>query len=376
MEVARRGAGDPADKAKMSEDFSFDRLLRRTSGARGEPRPAGGCLDAEMLAAWADGSLTATERAAAETHAADCDRCLAVLAAIATTAPPPSVSPGSKWFSVRWLVPVTTAAVAVTAWMIVGGPQDLPPRSEPAAVDAVTVAESDQLQKADERKKDSDPLRQGYGGQAAPLQDKPAAPPALARSRDQLQARRSAESARKESAAPAQKSTAKAQPPAELNKARAAASAASDASAPAPPAAQRKAEDARLGSLAESVQAPRVIVSPEASSQWRFAASVERSTDGGRSWRTQPTGSSVELLAGSSPSATVCWIVGRAGTVLLSTDGEAWRRLDFRDATLDLVGVTARDAVTATVTAANGRTYRTADAGRTWTLQENPATPF
>jgi photosystem II stability/assembly factor-like uncharacterized protein len=72
----------------------------------------------------------------------------------------------------------------------------------------------------------------------------------------------------------------------------------------------------------------------------------------------------------------VCWIVGRSGLVLLSTDGETWRRLDFPDATVDLVSVTARDGAAATVTAANGRIYRTTDAGRTWTLQENPAAPF
>jgi photosystem II stability/assembly factor-like uncharacterized protein len=72
----------------------------------------------------------------------------------------------------------------------------------------------------------------------------------------------------------------------------------------------------------------------------------------------------------------MCWIVGRSGLVLLSSDGQTWRRLDFIDTTLDLVSVTARDGVAATVTAANGRSYSTTDAGRTWTLQENPPAPF
>ena len=54
--------------------------------------------------------------------------------------------------------------------------------------------------------------------------------------------------------------------------------------------------------------------------------------------------------------------------VLLSTDGESWRRLSSPDVTADLVAVTARDAVAATVTTADGRRYTTIDAGGTWTL--------
>jgi photosystem II stability/assembly factor-like uncharacterized protein len=125
------------------------------------------------------------------------------------------------------------------------------------------------------------------------------------------------------------------------------------------------------------MQTAPVIVSPDANARWRVGGrSLERSIDGGRTWKVQPTGTEVDLLAGSSPAPTVCWIVGRSGLVLLSTDGETWRRLDFPDATVDLVSVTARDGAAATVTAANGRIYRTTDAGRTWTLQENPAAPF
>lgn len=103
---------------------------------------------------------------------------------------------------------------------------------------------------------------------------------------------------------------------------------------------------------------------------------MERSTDGARTWKAQPTGTALDLLAGSSPAPAVCWIVGRSGLVLLSTDGETWRRLDFPDGTVDLVDVTARDGVAATVTAADRRRYSTTDAGRTWTLQEIPAAPF
>ena len=54
----------------------------RHSTAAGE-----GCLDAETLAAWADGGLSAQAAAAVELHASTCSRCTAMLAAIERTAP-------------------------------------------------------------------------------------------------------------------------------------------------------------------------------------------------------------------------------------------------------------------------------------------------
>ena len=106
----------------MNKDESIDPLLRRTARTRAGTPPQGDCLDAETLAAWTDGSLTAVQRSAAETHAADCDRCLSVLAAIARTNPPPSATQRPAWLSFRWLVPLTTAAVAITAWVLIQEP--------------------------------------------------------------------------------------------------------------------------------------------------------------------------------------------------------------------------------------------------------------
>jgi photosystem II stability/assembly factor-like uncharacterized protein len=61
----------------------------------------------------------------------------------------------------------------------------------------------------------------------------------------------------------------------------------------------------------------------------------------------------------------VCWVVGRGGVVLLSTDGRSWRRLAFPEPT-DLSGVRARDARAASVSTADGRTFSTTDGGLTW----------
>ena len=121
----------------MKED-PIDRLLDRTLGARAEVRASSGCLGPDELAAWTEGTLPARERAVAEDHAAGCDRCLAVLAAMAKTDPPPGPSPAPAWLSFRWLVPLTTMLVAVTAWIVTQGPPaaQLSPRAgeAPAAV--------------------------------------------------------------------------------------------------------------------------------------------------------------------------------------------------------------------------------------------------
>jgi photosystem II stability/assembly factor-like uncharacterized protein len=108
------------------------------------------------------------------------------------------------------------------------------------------------------------------------------------------------------------------------------------------------------------------IVSPDPNVRWRIGGSaVLRSTDGGAAWEAQSSGTPAELKAGAAPSASVCWVVGRAGVVLLSTDGRTWRRVRFPEAT-DLSAVRASDARNASVSTADGRTFTTTDAGATW----------
>jgi hypothetical protein len=326
----------------------MDRLLERTARARGGARPPGDCLDAETMAAWMDGTLTATERAAVETHTAGCDRCLAVLAAIVTTAPPASERSPASWLPVRWVVPLTSAAVAMIAWVLIQGPpgsQSPVPPPAPPPMDAATAAEPTM-------RLERDPASQAP---ADALEKKREAPAASAPFKDQPESRRSAESLGKSVSPP---------PPAAASK-------------PAPSPSRTEARD-RLQTMARAAAPPaREIRSPDPDVRWRFAGtSVERSTDGGRTWQPQSTGTIPEVLAGSSPAPAVCWIVGRSGLVLLTEDAQVWRRLSFPDLAVDLVSVTARDAREATVTAADGRTYRTGDAGRTWAVQENPAAPF
>ena len=119
------------------------------------------------------------------------------------------------------------------------------------------------------------------------------------------------------------------------------------------------------------------IQSPDGNVRWRLdGATVSRTSNGGATWSEQFTGTATTLTAGFSPSPTICWVVGRRGVVLLSTDSQTWRRLEFPDPAADLVRVTATDSTAATVHTLDGRVFRTADGGRTWIAQENLPAPF
>jgi len=113
--------------------------------------------------------------------------------------------------------------------------------------------------------------------------------------------------------------------------------------------------------------------SPDGSVSWRLGAAgrIERSTDQGRNWQAQSSGATADLVAGTAASSAVAWVAGRAGVILRTTDGVQWQRVapPQGTATTDWVGVEARDALNATVTADDGRRFSTTDGGRTWTLQ-------
>jgi photosystem II stability/assembly factor-like uncharacterized protein len=111
----------------------------------------------------------------------------------------------------------------------------------------------------------------------------------------------------------------------------------------------------------------REVVSPDPAIRWRLGARgvVDRTENGGTTWTSLAIGVAVELTAGASPAPSVCWIVGRNGTVLRSLDGRSWDTVNIPVA-VDLVSVEAADGSNATVTAADGRRFRTTDGGRTW----------
>ena len=110
-----------------------------------------------------------------------------------------------------------------------------------------------------------------------------------------------------------------------------------------------------------------LIASPSLSTLWRVGPGgmIERSRDAGRTWQAQVSNVAANLVAGEAPSDTLCWVVGQAGTIMRTTDGEHWEKISS-PVPADWTAVKARDAMNATVMAANGQRFVTADGGRTW----------
>ncbi len=112
-----------------------------------------------------------------------------------------------------------------------------------------------------------------------------------------------------------------------------------------------------------------IIVAPNDAYSWRVGSNgkIEHSTDNSRTWMLQKSGVTADLTAGSATSGKVCWVVGKAGTVLLTTDrGKHWKQLN-PPTKEDLGGVNAVDDKRASIwTVSHSKSFETNDAGATW----------
>jgi Photosynthesis system II assembly factor YCF48/Putative zinc-finger len=343
----------------LDREPAIDRLLRRSMGTGTALEATDRCLDAESLAAWVDGALPADAAAAAEAHASSCGRCQAMLATLVRTAPPPA-SPES-WWRRRWfiagLVPLTAGATAIAIWVATPGESTrTAPASAPVDVQLPAAAPS------------QPPAPAASSAQSKPGEEAPAVVDRFRKSSEREQRAQAApRPGRDETAAtPRERQERSAdarrrddQPTARL-------------SVPVPPVAPPAAPLSEAKATFRVDSGVRGFASPDASVRWRIGAAgmIQRSADGGATWTILVSGATEDLTAAAAPSATVCWIVGRAGTVLLSTDGVRWQRVGFPER-VDLTAIQATDSRDATVTTVDGRRFRTADGGRTWTpLQE------
>ena len=368
---------------------SQSEALAHTSAKRDGGSSA--CLDAESLAAWLDNRLTPAQRSAAETHAASCLRCQSMLAAMARTATAAdSLMPGeerSRSWVFRFAPWMAALGGAAAVALLVVAMQ--PGTRENAAVPAVTAPDT---------AAQVEPAKETPSEHLQAKKDAPAAAPAtpaparsrtdarggqLAHSKD-LEARQKAAA---ETLAKKEKPTAPlARDERDFRTADAAAAAAKPA-APVPPPSQGQAgavpppvtqvgeraqesqrfAAAQRAAALDAIVAPIFIQSPDANVRWRIMGGtvVQHSVDAGASWTTHDVKVEAPLVAGSAPTAGVCWLVGRQGTVLVTTDGRTWQRVTS-PAAVDLLGVVATSADNATVTAADGRSLTTTDRGRTW----------
>src|SRR4029079_7188274 len=115
---------------------------------------------------------------------------------------------------------------------------------------------------------------------------------------------------------------------------------------------------------------------PPGLARWRILPSgkVERSTDGGSTWDAIALDPPAPLTGGTAPTASICWLIGRAGVIYRADDVVHFLRVTF-PAAVDLVLIRATGAAQASVTTADGRVFTTADGGLTW-LQGFPPSAF
>jgi hypothetical protein len=381
---------------------SFDHLLREALKAPAA-HPPGGCLDAETLAAWSEGSLDATRRAAVEAHASVCARCQDLLAAMIRSEPAIVSRPWWRSPALGWLAPLTVAAAAAVIWVRMdprGTTESaLAPSPVAPSMAAAPQIANDQARERQERTAEPKSLDAARPETWAKRREASGPPPvAVDRLRDEARARAdnapvtpSAKGAAPAATAPSEAEVTVTAPTATIQTTTATAAPAPATPAPPPtPAAPRPiaqvgplpaptavAESANAGGLAARAagfaaaasadQRKLVIQTADGSTRWWVTSpgTVQRSTDGGARWEVQATGTREILNAGAAPSSAVCWLVGRTGAVLLSTDGRSWRRVPFPEA-IDLVSVSAVDGNSATVVAAGGRKFTTTDGGVNW----------
>ena len=375
-------------------NHAFDRELRRALAAEGGA-PSGSHVDADVAAAWMERRLDAAAQRTVDAHLAGCTDCQTLLATLARITPAEDAFSGAErtwWRRLRagWLVPAAVAAAAaLVIWVAVPQQRQASERVQSSAPFS-SAPPAQQTPAAPPAAADQDPNRLKPLAETAP----PPAPSTVApRATDNLERLAPLIDAG-EPPAPQPPPVAAppavalpAAPPAESDKA----SAKLEAEAPR--------LEARRDSLVANGESPAIQTTPRQAaggaslrapdSSARVAgpspvALTVVSADGGARWRrsagslefaqrgnipftavTLPIAADA-ITAGSSPGGTVCWLVGRAGAVLVSTDGRAFTRVPA-PAPVDFVAVTATDSRIATVTAVGGRRFRTADAGATWT---------
>ena len=288
------------------------------------------CLDAETLAAWFDDGLSGAALEDVRSHVAGCVRCQALVGAMGRTraaVPVPQPERRPRWW-LAWAVPAAAAATAVAIWVLVPQPTKV----------AVTPSPASSLQK-----QEAQPQTPSAAAPAAAPAE-PAAPLTRAAAPTLQDRARSADAA-PPAAAPASESDAAKQPAGNVNETLSVRPA-----APAPTAAaERREEVERKSAIVGQLQA-------------RDAFAI--SPCGGM-WPALPSDVAGQVTSGSAPSETVCWMIGRAGTVLRSTDHQTWQRVNF-PVPVDLSSVNAADPRSATVVTVDGRTFSTTDGGVTW----------
>jgi Putative zinc-finger len=372
-------------------DHQLEQALTHELRATGTPdREA--CADAETLGAWADNGLDAAQMAAVEWHVSTCARCQAIVGATARSAPPSAgTEAAGRFFLWRWwLAPLAATAAAVTLWMVAPKPRDiiLGPSVSPPSL----VAPASETVAQNQPKDQAIPIDSAAGKSVdtrSALADRAQSANTLQKTGEARREPPAEDAGKKEAGLVAKRDEADAQKQKPLKDtataADATAASATAASAPTAPAPTASAPTASSPTAAAPIAArpsapavgvlqeragfaatPLEIVSPDPSSRWRILnGAIERSEDGGATWIAIRASDGQAITGGAAPTRLICWLIGPSGLVMVTGDGRTFTRVPLPER-VDLTAITATDARTAIVTTADGRRFRTNDAGRTW----------
>ncbi|HUO04372.1 MAG TPA: zf-HC2 domain-containing protein [Candidatus Binataceae bacterium] len=357
----------------------FESVLRRAMVA--QPGAATrDCPDAGIFAAYYDRALSAGERERLDAHFADCARCQAQLAAIARADDGAAVraTPIFGWLR-GWRIAIPALAAAAVLLVVV---QSM--RTPGIVSQGVQLAANEDLER---RAAPLEPEAPAASAPAAPAAAPalPAAPslasdeiavnqPMSATSHGLVGANRLAE----EKGALSREALGGAAPAPQLMAKQAVNEREMDAlkSKAVPP--QEPAGGASSSVLAQTRAATKraeaftrpppfaAIQPPDRSKSWIIGQhGLVLLRDSNSRIHIVGTGVTADLLAGASSSATVCWIVGRGGTIVRTIDGENWSAVvsPVKD---DLTAVSATSANDAVITTADGKSFATTDGGASW----------
>ncbi len=371
-----------ADKARQPFDVALGRSLRAASESSGAD-----CPGPELLAAYYDRSLARAERERLEAHFSRCARCQAALAAIARADEGAAIERATareRGWRPGWRVAIPALAamlVVVVVSVMRRGGRESPPEQLAALSRAEPSTQPETAAKA--QPPAAAELALNEAKSAAPAPSATAAPnaPMLGFKlnipvRPQKPALELPREAERLLAAPAQAPRPLAYATSAPAGVRAPVAGGAVAGLAASPGGYGTAGSAVTAQAAPSGTRPMepnatqrwVIVSSQAGAPlWRLGdrGMVEYSADG-TTWRAEHSGVEGGLLAGAAPSPTVCWAVGRAGTVIRTVDGEHWEKIASPTGA-DLVRVAAESADSASVSAADGSSFTTFNGGKTWT---------
>ena len=350
--------------ASDRKDERLDAILTRTF-ARASDDLTPQCPDAAVLADWFERTLDDSEARNIESHLASCGRCQSITAAMARvedSALEPRRISRNIW---RVAVPAMAAAIAGVVIIRTGLWQPFGGNAQ--------VARSGQVGTASEAKAPSPPESLAL--------NQPVPEAAFSESSNEVAAAAPAASAPAVQQAPEAHRRMKVESP-RRESASAAASAGGVATLgglAARPAAQlmapsQQVEIARNAPPGSSIN-PDVlqaslarVSSPDGKVAWLLGEQglILRRDQTGQVIK-QASGVSADLTNGAALSESVCWVVGRAGTILVTIDGgSTWQKVSS-PTNSDLLRASATSPKDATVYGTRGETFSTSDGGNTWT---------